>query len=66
MIVRLRSPDREIEVAGPLTAAELVHQLDLNPESVLVIVDGALVPRSRDIDDSATVEIRRVISGGHR
>ena len=66
MIVQLRNPTKEIEVVGPLTAAELVARLDLNPESVLVIVDGALVPGRSTIADSAVVEIRRVISGGGR
>ena len=66
MIVWLRNPDREIAVDGPLTAAELVERLELNPESVLVIADGELVPGGRRIDDSAAVEVRRVISGGGR
>lgn len=66
MIVRLRNPDRTIELEGSLTADELVARLDLTPDAVLVIVDGTLVPGSRRVPDSATVEIRNVISGGAR
>lgn len=66
MIVRLRNPDRTIEIEGSLTADELVDRLELTPESVLVIVDGTLVPGSRLVPESATVEIRNVISGGAR
>jgi sulfur carrier protein len=62
--VLLRNPRRELEVPGPTTVQALLSRLDLNPESVLVIVGDDLVTRDARIDDSAAVEIRPVISGG--
>jgi tRNA-5-methyluridine54 2-sulfurtransferase len=62
--VRLRNPDRVEEVAGPLTVADLLDQLDINPHTVLVIDDGALVTAGHELAADAEVEIRPVISGG--
>ena len=62
--VLLRNPRREVEVHGPITVHALLARLELNPESVLVIVGDELVTRDFRLDDSAAVEIRPVISGG--
>jgi sulfur carrier protein len=62
--VLLRNPRREIEVAGPTTVAALLASLDVNPESVLVIVGDELVTKDARLADDASVEIRPVISGG--
>ena len=62
--ILLRNPRREIEMSGPCTVASMLHRLALNPESVLVIVGDELVTRDARLDDSASVEIRPVISGG--
>jgi sulfur carrier protein len=62
--VLLRNPRREVEVPGPLTVERLLVRLELNPESVLVIAGDELVTRDARLDDSTTVEIRPVMSGG--
>ena len=64
MKVLLRNPRRELELPGPITVHALLARLDLNPESVLVIVGDELVTRDTRVEDSASVEIRPVISGG--
>ena len=64
MKVLLRNPQREVDVAGPLTVADLLDRLDLNPESVLVICGDTLVTRDDRLGDGDTVEIRPVMSGG--
>ena len=64
--VLLRNPRREVEVPGPTTVQSLLARLDINPESVLVIVGDELVTHDIRLDDTAAVEIRQVISGGAR
>lgn len=64
MKVLLRNPRREVDLNGPLGVQALLGHLDFNRESVLVIVDGTLVTGDATIPDTATVEIRPVISGG--
>jgi sulfur carrier protein ThiS len=62
--ILLRNPRRELELPGPTTVQALLQRLELNPESVLVIVGDELVTRDARLDDAAAVEIRPVISGG--
>jgi len=62
--VLLRNPRREVEVAGPTTVRALLASLELNPESVLVIVGDELVTNDARLQDDDAVEIRPVISGG--
>ncbi len=64
MHVRLRNPDREVTVDGPLTVADLLDHLDVLPHTVLVLHDGELVTGDRELPEDAEVEIRPVISGG--
>ena len=64
MKVLLRNPKRELEVAGPVRVHALLARLELNRESVLVIVGDTLVPGDALLEDADEVEIRPVISGG--
>ena len=60
----MRNPTREIDIEAPARIYAVLDRLDLNREAVLVIVNGALVPGDAVLDETDTVEIRSVISGG--
>ena len=66
MNVRLRNPDREVEVHGGRLLQEVLVELGVDPDAVLVIRDGELITRSTRVDEADRVEIRPVISGGAR
>lgn len=64
MKVKLRNPDRVIDVSGPREVSALLKELEIVPESVLVIRDATLLTRDEALDDADEVEIRPVLSGG--
>ena len=64
MKVVLRNPRRELDVAGPMSVAKLLGQLDIHRDTVLVIRGDTLVPGDAVLGDDDVVEIRPVISGG--
>ena len=66
MKVRLRNPDRELDVAGGRPVREILDELGVNPDTVLVIRDRELVTREVVLADADEVEVRPVISGGAR
>jgi sulfur carrier protein len=64
MRVKLRNPDRTVEVSGPTTVAGLLQELDIVPEAVLVIRDATLLTRDERLGDDDELEVRPVLSGG--
>jgi tRNA(Ile)-lysidine synthase TilS/MesJ/sulfur carrier protein ThiS len=64
MRVRLRNPDREVEVAGRRRVRDLLAELAVDPDAVLVIRDRTLLTRNEQLEEADVVEIRPVISGG--
>lgn len=64
MKVRLRNPDREVEVVGGRAVRAVLNDLGVNPDTVLVIRAGELITRETRVDEADEIEIRPVISGG--
>jgi sulfur carrier protein len=62
--VRLRNPDRVVEVVGDRTAQAVLDELGVNPDTVLVIRAGELVTRETRLEERDEIEVRPVISGG--
>jgi sulfur carrier protein len=63
--VLLRHPERrEIEIAGRRRVGELLAELGLQPEAYLVIRDNRLLTRDALLDETDTIEVRPVVSGG--
>ena len=64
MKVKLRNPDREVEVAGERKVHDLLGELGINPDTVLVIRARELLTREDRVREQDEIEVRPVISGG--
>ena len=64
--VKLRNPDREVDVAGSRKVREVLAELSIDPDTVLVIRDRSLLTREDRVEEHDLLEIRPVISGGGR
>lgn len=62
--VVLRNPRREVAVAGGRRVKEILKELDIIPETVLVIRGDELITADRVVADGDTIELRPVMSGG--
>jgi sulfur carrier protein ThiS len=62
--VKLRNPDREVEVTGGRRVREVLIELSVDPDTVLVIRDGELLTREERLRTEDEIEVRPVISGG--
>lgn len=66
MKVRLRNPDREVQLDGGRPVSAVLDELGVAVETVLVIRAGELITRETRVGDEDELEIRPVISGGAR
>ena len=64
MKVVLRNPRREVEVSGNRRVKDVLRELDILPETVLVIRGDELVTADQVVNDADTIELRPVMSGG--
>jgi sulfur carrier protein len=64
MLVILRNPRRELEIAAPANVGQLLRELEILQESVLVIRNDTLATHDERLTDSDVIEIRPVLSGG--
>lgn len=63
-LIVLRNPRREVEIEGPKRVKAVLRDLGLHPDAVLVIRGEELLTREDVINNSDTIEVRAVISGG--
>ncbi|MBI3635139.1 MAG: MoaD/ThiS family protein [Candidatus Rokubacteria bacterium] len=62
--VVLRNPRREVVVAGGRRVKDILKELEIIPETVLVIRGDELITADRVVADGDTIELRPVMSGG--
>lgn len=62
--VVLRNPRREVQVVGGRRVKDILRELDVIPETVLVIRDDELITADQTVRDGDTLELRPVMSGG--
>ena len=64
MKVILRNPRREVEVAGNRRVKDVLRELDILPETVLVIRGSAMMTADQVVGAEDVIELRPVMSGG--
>ena len=62
----LRNPRREVEVAGNRRVKDVLRELEILPETVLVIRGDELITADQMVAEADTIELRPVMSGGAR
>jgi sulfur carrier protein len=66
MKVILRNPRREVEMRGGRRVRDVLRELQIVPETVLVIRGDTLVTADQVVADDDVLELRPVMSGGGR
>ena len=66
MKVVLRNPRREVNVAGNRRVKDVLRELQIIPETVLVIRGDDLITTDQMVRDGDVIELRPVMSGGAR
>ncbi len=64
MKVIIRRPRREVELPGSRRVRDLLHELRINPETVLVVRGEDLLTPDEVIKEGETIEVIPAISGG--
>ena len=64
MKILLHHPAREAALKGPKKVLQVLRELEILPDTVLVIRGEELIAEDEIVNDSDTIEVRPVISGG--
>ena len=65
MKVLIRNPQRrELEVEGKMRVKDLLKNLDLNPESHIVIRDGEILTSDQWLEEDDSIQVVSAVSGG--
>lgn len=64
MKIVLRNPRREVELAGRRRVKEILTELEILPDTVLVIRGDELLTVDQVVGEGDEIEIRPAISGG--
>ena len=64
MKVILRNPRREVEVVGNRRVKDVLRELDILPETVLVIRGDSMMTADQVVGAEDVIELRPVMSGG--
>ena len=65
MKVILRNPRREVEIPGGRRIKDVLRELDIIPETVLVIRGDTMMTADQVVGPDDVIELRPVMSGGH-
>ena len=64
MKIKLRNPNREVELAGRKRVKDVLKELDILPGTVLVIRGSDLLTADEVVGEGDELEVRPVMSGG--
>jgi sulfur carrier protein ThiS len=64
MLLKIEKPKQEKTMFFEGVAEKLLLELKINPEEVLVVKNGEIITLEEQLEDSDTVEILSVVSGG--
>jgi thiamine biosynthesis protein ThiS len=60
--------EKRVGLTSPLTVAELIEQLGINPKSIIVELNFEIVTKNKvsetNVQDGDTIEIIRLVGGG--
>ena len=62
--IKLRNPNREVELPGRKRVKDVLRELDILPGTVLVIRGADLLTADEVVGDGDELEVRPVMSGG--
>jgi sulfur carrier protein len=64
MKVILRNPRREVELRGGRRVKDVLRELEILPETVLVIRGDTMITADQVVGPDEVIELRPVMSGG--